>query len=135
MRIIRAGIIAAFAAALVLSQAAGIAQQADKVFWMNTTEVPLANLTDYHAFAEQELMPLMEKHGYDFVAAWQTIVGDIEEVIVVAEFENMAAYHDARRSLTGSDEWAALSKKMYALMGDKAVKTKFLSATPYSPLQ
>ena len=135
MRIIRAGIIAAFAAALVLSQAAGIAQQADKVFWMVTVEVPLAHLSDYHALVEQEQMPLMEKHGYHFVVTWQTIVGNIEEVISVAEFDNMAAYHDARRSLTGSDEWAALGMKLYALTGDRTVKTKFLSATPYSPLQ
>jgi hypothetical protein len=135
MRMIRAGIIAAFAAALVLSQAAGIAQQADKVFWMVTVEVPLANLSDYHALVEQEQMPLMERHGYHFVAAWQTIVGNIEEVIFVAEFDNMATYHDARRSLTGSDEWAALGKKLYPLTGDRTVKTKFLSATAYSPLQ
>ena len=82
----------------------------DKVYWMSTT-----------------------KHGYKQVATWQTIVGDIEEVIFVAEFENMAAYHKARRSLLGSEEWKTVSKKFGGL--NRNIKTRFLSATPYSKLK
>ena len=82
---------------------------------------------------EKELAPLTEKHGYKPVATWQTIVGDIEQVISVAEFENMAAYHKARRSLLGSEEWKNLSKKFGELT--KNIKTRFLSATPYSKLK
>jgi len=82
---------------------------------------------------EKELAPLTEKHGYKPVATWQTIVGDIEQVISVAEFENMAAYHKARRSLLGSEEWKTLSKKFDALT--KSIKSRFLSATTYSKLK
>lgn len=104
-----------------------------KVYWMATIGVPIGKLAEYHAFAEKELEPLQAKHGYKFVATWQTIVGDIEEVIVVAEFDSMSAYHKARRSLLGSEEWRARSPKFNALV--RSVKSRFLSATPYSKMQ
>ena len=112
----------------------GFAQQADeKVYWMVTTEVALNNISDFHAFNGKELAPLMEKHGYKSVAAWQTVVGDIEEVISISEFENMTAYQKARVSLLGSDAWKAASKKFGTMV--KSTKTRFLSATPYSNLK
>ena len=119
---------------LLLNYNDGLTQQlGDKVYWMSTTEIPVDKLTEYHALNEKELRPLMEKHGYKQVATWQTIVGDIEEVIFVAEFENMAAYHKARRSLLGSEEWKTVSKKFGEL--SRNIKTRFLSATPYSKLK
>ena len=119
---------------LVLFVNVGFAQQAsEKVYWMVTTEVSLNNLPDYHSFMATELAPLMEKHGYKSVVAWQTIVGDIEEVISVSEFENMAAYHKARVSLLTSNEWKSASKKFGSMV--KSIKTRFLSTTPYSKLK
>jgi hypothetical protein len=112
----------------------GLAQQAsEKVYWMVTVEVSLGNLAEYHEFNAQELKPLMWKHGYKPVATWQTIVGDIEEVIFVAEFENMAAYHKARRALLGSEEWKNKGKRLDQL--SKSIRTRFLSAAPYSQLK
>ncbi len=100
---------------------------------MVTTEIPVGKLSEYHAFNEKELTPLMENHGYKPVATWQTIVGDIEEVLFVAEFESMAAYHKARVSLLGSEEWKTVSKKFDALI--KSTKSRFRSAAPYSKLK
>ena len=105
----------------------------EKVYWMSTIEVPLGKLGEYHKFNGEELAPLMQKHGYKQVATWQTIVGDIEEVITVSEFANMAAYHEARRSLLGSDEWKSASKKFGEL--SRSIKSRFLSAAPYSTLK
>lgn len=73
----------------------GLAQQIDeKVYWMGTIEVSLGKLSEFHVFNVKELVPLLEKRGNKPVAIWQTIVGDIEEVIFVAEFENMAVYQN-----------------------------------------
>jgi len=111
-----------------------VAQQLeDKVYWMSTMEIPLAKLSEFHTFNMQELTPLMEEHGYKSIVTWQTIVGDIEEVIYVSEFENMTAYHKARKSLLGSDEWKIAGKKFGNL--NKSIKTRFLSATPNSKLK
>ncbi len=119
---------------LVLMPRDGFAQQlGQKVYWMATVEVPIDKLADYHVFVEQELMPLQEKHGYHFVAAWQTIVGDIEEAIIVAEFESMEAYHKARVSLLSSEEWKAVGKKFSTF--SRNIKSRFLSATPYSRMK
>lgn len=108
----------------------GLAQQpAGKVYWMSTTVVPLGKLQEYYAFASKELIPLQEKSGYRFVAGWQTIIGDIEEVVVVAEFENMDAYQKARAGLTGSDAWKAVGSKMDGLT--RGVHTRMLTALPY----
>ena len=127
-------IIGILAVMLLLNYNDGLAQQlGDKVYWMSTTEIPVGKLTEYHALNEKELRPLMEKHGYKPVATWQTIVGDIEEVIFIAEFENMAAYHKARLSLLGSEEWKTISKKFNEL--GRKIRTRFLSATPYSKLK
>jgi antibiotic biosynthesis monooxygenase (ABM) superfamily enzyme len=127
-------VLVVLAVLLALTPQNGQAQQlGDKVYWMVTTEVSLGKLAEYHAFNEKELAPLMEKHGYKQIATWQTIVGDIEEVITVAEFENMAAYHKARRSLLGSEEWKTVSKKLDALV--KGTRSRFLSATPYSKMK
>ena len=136
MRAVKRGVVpflAVLAIALVLSQAGFATQQSAKVFWMLTAEVPIADLPAYHALTAEELVPLQARHGYNWVASWQTIVGDIEEVISVAEFESMDAYLQARRSFLGSAEWAELSPKFGAMT--RSVRTRLLTATAYSPLQ
>lgn len=105
----------------------------EKVFWMITIEVPLGKLESFHSFNSRELLPLMIEYGYSPVATWQTIVGDIEEVIFVAEFESMAAYYTARVNLLDSNDWQNISKKLDSII--KGVKSRFLSAAPYSNLQ
>jgi hypothetical protein len=105
----------------------------EKVYWMATVEVPLGNLTDYHSLLQKEQLPTMEKHGYAIVGVWQTIVGDIENVIILAEFTDMNAYNTARRSWIGSDEWKVIRKKADALTTH--VKTAFLNAAPYSKMK
>ncbi len=115
---------------MLLFQTETLAQQpSGKVYWMSTIVVPLGKLQDYHAFAEKEQFPLQEKYGYRFVAGWQTIIGDIEEVIAVAEFDSMDAYLKARVSLLGSVEWKALAPKIDAL--SRSVRTRMMSALPY----
>ena len=108
-------------------------QSGEKVFWMATVEVSLGRLEAYHSFNYNELIPLMEEHGYKQVASWQTIIGNIEEVIIVAEFNDIAAYHKARVSLLNSMEWQDVSRKFDSIT--KNISTKLLRATPYSPLQ
>ena len=100
---------------------------------MATIEVPLGKLSMYHAFAANELIPLQEKHGYKFIASWQTIVGAIEEVVVICEFENMAAYNKARVSLVNSEEWKQIGPRLTDL--SRAFNTRFLRATPYSAIK
>jgi len=115
---------------ILFSQSSGMAQQlGDKVYWMSTVEVSMSKLQSYYSFNAKELIPLMEEHGYVPVASWQTIVGDIEEVIFVAEFENMEAYHKARKSLLSSTDWANVSRKLDSLI--KNIHTRFLSAAPF----
>ena len=137
MRAVKRGVVPFFAVlaiVLVLSQAGFATQQSgQKVFWMVTVEVPIADLPAFHALSAEELFPLQARHGYNWVASWQTIVGDIEEVISVAEFESMDAYLQARQSLLGSAEWAELSPEFGALI--RSIRTRLLTATPYSPLQ
>ena len=115
---------------VLISQSSGMAQQlGEKVYWMSTVEVSMSKLQSYYIFNTNELIPLMEEHGYTPVASWQTVVGDIEEVIFVAEFENMEAYHNARKSLLSSIDWPNVSRKLDSLI--KSVNTKLLSAAPF----
>lgn len=104
-------------------------QQSAKVYWMATVVVPIGKLPEYHAFAEKELIPTQEKYGYRFIAGWQTIIGDIEEAVVVSEFENMDAYLKARVALLGSAEWKTVGTKMDAL--SRGIRTRMMSAVPY----
>ena len=136
MRAVKRGVVpflTVLAIVLVLSQTGFATQQSTKVFWMVTVEVPIADLTAYHALSAEELFPLQTRHGYNWVASWQTIVGDIEEVIGVAEFASMDAYLEARQSLLGSAEYAEVSPKFGAMT--RSIRTSLLTATPYSPLQ
>lgn len=105
----------------------------DKVYWMMTATVSISDLPRFHELNSKEVVPLMAKHGYKWVATWQTIVGDIEEIIAVAEFENMAAYHKARNKLMSSSEWATVSGEFGEVV--KSIKSRFLSSVPYSPLK
>ena len=115
---------------ILLSQSNGMAQQlGDKVYWMSTIEVSVGKLESYHAFNSRELLPLMEENGYTTIAVWQTIVGNIEEVIFVAEFESMEAYHKARVSLLSSIDWQTVSKKLDSLT--KSIHTRLLSTAPF----
>ncbi len=127
-------VVAALVVLLVFAQMGFVTQQSsEKVFWMLVSEVPIEKLPQFHAITAESTLPLFAEHGYTWVAAWQTIIGDIEEVVSVAEFENIAAYHRARVSLLGSPEWAELSATLGPIL--KSTKTRLLSATPYSPLQ
>ncbi|MCH7963679.1 MAG: NIPSNAP family protein [Bacteroidetes bacterium] len=115
---------------ILLSQSNGMTQQlGDKVYWMSIIEVSVGKLESYHAFNSRELLPLMEENGYTTIAVWQTIVGNIEEVIFVSEFENMEAYHKARVSLLSSIDWQTVSKKLDSLT--KSIHTRLLSTAPF----
>jgi len=115
---------------ILLSQSNGMTQQlGDKVYWMSIIEVSVGKLESYHAFNSRELLPLMEENGYTTIAVWQTIVGNIEEVIFVAEFESMEAYHKARVSLLSSIDWQTVSKKLDSLT--KSIHTRLLSTAPF----
>ncbi len=130
----RLAIVVAFSVLFVMNPIDVTSQDlGDKVYWMATAEVRLADLAAYHAMNENEQVPLLEKHGYNVIGVWQTIVGDIEEVVILAEFENMTAYHEARKSVLGSEEWKALSEKHGGLT--KSIRSRFLSAAPYSKLK
>jgi hypothetical protein len=126
--------LAALVVALVLTQVGFAAKQSsDKVFWMTVSEVPVEKLERYHTLAAETIMPLFEDHGCRWVASWQTLVGDVEEVVNVAEFENIAAYHRAKVSLLASPEWKQLSGTLRPLV--RSTEQRLLSATEYSPLQ
>ena len=115
---------------LVLGYTEGTAQQkSGKIYWMSTATVPLGRMQDYHTFAEKELIPMQEKAGYHYVAGWQTIVGEIEEVVLVAEFDNMDAYQKARVALWANPEWKAVAANLDGL--SRGVRTRMLSALPY----
>ena len=118
---------------LLLSSNAESQQLGQRVYWMAVTEVSIGQLSEYHAFAEKEMNPLMEKHGYRIIATWQTIVGDIEEIVMVAEFESMTSYHEARVSLVTSEEWKKVSIKFSEMT--KSIKSRFLSGTTYSKIK
>ena len=118
---------------LLLSSNAESQQLGQRVYWMAVTEVSIGQLSEYHAFAEKEMNPLMENHGYRIIATRQTIVGEIEEVVMVAEFESMTAYHEARVSLLTSEEWKKVSIKFSEMT--KSIKSRVLSGTPYSKIK
>jgi len=105
----------------------------EKVYWMATIEVKLSKLSEYHAVVQKEQMPAMEKYGYKFVGIWQTIIGDIENVIFISEFEDMNAYNTARRAFIGSDEWKAISTETEEMT--TGIHTAFLNAAPYSRMK
>jgi len=115
---------------LLLTANCSLAQQKSaKVYWMVTTTVPLSKIPEYHRFAEKELFPALEKYGYTIVAGWQTIIGEIEEVIVVAEFDDMNAYMQARSNLLRSPEWKAMGPAMEALT--RSTTTRMMTALPF----
>jgi len=62
--------------------------------------------------------------GYTFAGGWHSIAGDIEEVMAVAEFDNMEASLKARATRIGGAARGFLSPKRD---GDiRRVRTKFL---------
>jgi hypothetical protein len=129
-----ASVLAALVVALMLTQVGFAAQQpSDKVFWMTISEVPIEKLPQYHTLAAETIMPLFEDHGCHWVASWQTVIGDVEEVVSVAEFENIGAYHRAKVSLLASPEWKQFSSTLRPLV--RSTKQRLLTATQYSPLQ
>ena len=71
--------------------------------------------------------------GRRWVASWQTVIGDVEEVVNVVEFESIDAYHSAKVSLLASPEWKQLNSELRPLV--KSGKQLLLSATQYSPLR
>jgi hypothetical protein len=129
-----ASAIAALVVTLVLAQVGFAAKQpSDKVYWMTITEVPVANLQQFHDLSAEAIIPLFEEHGCRWVASWQTVIGDVEEVVNVVEFESIGAYHSAKVSLLADPEWEQLGNALRPLV--KITEQRLLSATQYSPLR
>ncbi len=129
-----ASAIAALAVILVFTQVGFTAEPpSDKVYWMTISEVPVERLQRFHDLSAETIIPLFEDHGCRWVASWQTVIGDVEEVVNVVEFESIDAYHSAKVSLLASPEWKQLTSELRPLVKDG--KQLLLSATQYSPLR
>ena len=123
-----------FAGGLFVSQTSfAQSSESTKVFWMVTMEVPMSQLPAYHKLNQEKIFPLHARCGYKWVAAWQTIVGDIEEVVGVAEFASMDDYLAARKKLLASAEWAAVAPQLDTM--SRGIRTRLLRATSYSLIQ
>ena len=115
---------------LVLGYTGSTAQQkSEKIYWMSYATVPLGKMSAYHKLEQEKLVPAREKAGYHYVAGWQTIVGEIEEVITVTEFDDMNAYQKARAALLSSPEWKAAIADMADMT--RGAHTSLMSALPY----
>jgi hypothetical protein len=66
--------------------------------------------------------------GYHLMATWQTIVGEIEEVLGIPEVDSMPAYHEGLASLLGCEEWKVKGTKLIAICN--AIKSRFLRVAP-----
>ncbi len=129
-----ASAIAALAVILMLTQVGFAAKQpSEKIYWMTISEVPFEHLQQFHDLSAETIIPLFEDHGCRWVASWQTVIGNVQEVVNVVEFETIDAYHSAKVSLLASPEWEQLSRELRPLLKDS--KQLLLSATQYSPLR
>ena len=61
------------------------------------------------------------------------MIGDVQKVVNVVEFESIDAYHSAKVSLLASPEWEQLESELRPLLKDS--KQLLLSSTQYSPLR
>ena len=115
MKIVRkavAPVVAALVVLLLMAQVGFATQQpSEKVYWMLISEVPIEKLPEFYTISGERTMPLFAEHGYRWIASWQTSIGDIEEVVSVAEFDNIGAYHEARVSLLGSAAWTTAQEQ------------------------
>jgi len=129
-----APILAGLVVVLVLTQVGFAPKQPnDKVFWMTVSEVPIESLQQFHILSAERMIPLFENHGCRWVASWQTVIGDVQELVNVVEFESIGAYHRAKVSLLASPEWDQLTDTLRPLV--RNTKQRLLSATQYSPLR
>lgn len=118
------------ASLLFVLQQAAVAQTApDKIYWMQTITVPLSKLQSFHAFNAEKALPFLRANGYPVKMVWQTLVGDIEEVMFVAEFDSMDEYNKARQTLFASEEWKEISALLEKF--SRETHTRFLAAMPY----
>ena len=129
-----ASAIAALVVLVVLAQV-GFATKppGDRIYWMTISEVPFERLQQFHDLSAKTIIPLFEDHGCRWVASWQTVIGDVQKVVNVVEFESIDAYHSAKVSLLASPEWEQLESELRPLLKDS--KQLLLSSTQYSPLR
>jgi len=129
-----ASAVTALVVTLMLTQVGAAAKPpSDKVYWMTISEVPVERLQQFHDLSAETIIPLFEDHGCRWVASWQTVIGDVEEVVNVVEFESIDAYHRAKVSLLAGPEWKQLGSELRPLV--RSSKQLLLSATQYSPLR
>ena len=100
---------------------------------MVTMEVPMSQLPAYHKLSQEKIFALQARCGYKWVANWQRIVGDIEEVIGVAEFASMDDDLAARKKLLASAAWAAVAPHLDTM--SRGIRTRLLRATSYRVLR
>ncbi len=114
---------------LCAGQTLSFAQQTDgKIYWMGISSVPLAYMPEFIKFSQNQLVPAQAKAGYHHIGGWQTIVGNIQEVVVIVEFDNMEAYQKARANLMASSEWKALAPDLAKLVTE--THSRFMIALP-----
>jgi len=110
-----------------------IAQKdSSKVIWMCTTKIAYAKIPEFESFFQHEMLPVYNEAGYHIIANWENMVGDLEELIYVAEFHSLADYERSRVYMASNPKWKAIRLKLdgFVKEGNTKLLQTFSSSSP-----
>lgn len=93
------------------------------------------NVGAFHARFRDHARPIMERHGFRFLALWESSSNGRTELVYLLEWPDEEAMRDGWARLAGDEEWAQIKRTTAARHGTLVgeIEDRVLRQLPYSP--
>lgn len=107
------------------------------IYEIRRYELQQHNKNAFYERFDKQLMPILDKHGFKLMGAWNTVIGDVPETTYILAWEDLNTRQEAWKNLNADEDWARIKKESQEKHGTLVLKThsQILAPTPYSPLQ
>jgi hypothetical protein len=86
-----------------------------------------------HEILQNEYLPmLVNKYGWKLIAAWQTQIGDLDQVIDIWGFDDLNQFWTTRQAMLSDTEYTEVRSRVRALLKGEVIE--FASPLPISPM-
>jgi hypothetical protein len=101
------------------------------IYEMRTYRLYPGKVPDFMRILEEGL-PVREKHS-KLVGMWSTEIGELNQVVHLWKYKDMAERAQVRQGLREDQEWHKIAAKLDPLI--MKMENKILTTAPFSPMQ
>lgn len=101
------------------------------IYLVATIQLAPEKVEEFSNILAKDYLPVVSKHGQKLIASWRTVIGNVDEVTDVWEFESLAHMEKVRQSLFTDPDYLKVRRKVRSLMTSESIK--IVAPLPFSP--